>query len=371
MSKRLLLLTLDFPPRTGGVARYLEALAVFFGEEIRVIANPEKGSEVFDKIAPFQLERQELLFKKIWPHWLRSVLFLVKEQLNYQTVIISHLLPLGAAAWLAKFVTRRPYVVIVHGMDVSLAKNSVQKKWLAGLVLRGAKAVVANSSALAEEVRRDFGVKETLVVYPGVENQLRWLAADRPLTTATEGFDNFVLLTVSRLVARKGHLRVLQALSKIKSQVPNLQYRIVGEGPMKEELQKTTTDLGLDSIVKFEGFLSDEKLAEAYEQANLFVEPTVVDSIDREGFGMVYLEAAAHGVPSIATDQPGVDEAVLDGQTGLLIPDGDIEALAAAILALSRDPEERKRLGENARRRVLEEFVFEKQFEKLREFLKI
>jgi phosphatidylinositol alpha-1,6-mannosyltransferase len=365
MSKRLLLLTLDFPPRTGGVARYLEALAVFFGEDIRVVANPEKGSETFDKIAPFQIERQELLFKKIWPRWFKSILFLIKEQLNYQTVIISHLLPLGAVAWLAKFVTGRPYVVIVHGMDVSLAKSSVQKKWLAGLILRGAKVVVTNSSALAEEVRKDFGVKETLVVYPGVVGQPSKVT-DRSLYTAIEGLDSFVLLTVSRLVARKGHLRVLQALAKIKSQIPNLRYRIVGEGPMKEELQKTVIDLGLDSIVKFEGFLNDKELAEAYEQASLFVEPTVIDPIDREGFGLVYLEAAVHGVPSIATDQPGVDEAVLDGQTGLLIPDGDIEALAAAILTLSLDPEERKRLGENARRRVLEEFVFEKQFEKLR-----
>lgn len=361
MSKKLLLLTLDFPPRTGGVARYLEALAVFFSEEIRVVANPEKGSETFGKTAPFQIERQELLFKKVWPHWFKSVLYLIKEQKNYQTVIISHLLPLGAATWLAKFVTGKPYTIIVHGMDVSLVKSSAQKKWLAGLILRGAKVVVTNSLALAKEVKKDFGVRETLVVYPGIQNLRPQLDVDRRLTE--DG--RFVLLTVSRLVARKGHLRVLQALAEIKNQIPNFQYRIVGEGSMKEELQKKVVELDLQSIVKFDGLLSDNELKEAYEQADIFIEPTVVDSIDREGFGIVYLEAAVFGVPSIATDQPGVDEAVLNGQTGLLVPDGDIEALAEAILNLYCHPEERKRLGENARRRVLEEFSSEKQFEKL------
>jgi len=363
--RKLLLLTLDFPPRTGGVARYLEALAVFFGEEIRVVANPEKGSEAFDKTAPFQIERQELLFKKVWPHWLKAVCFLIKEQTNYQNIIISHLLPLGAAAWLAKFVTRKFYIVIVHGMDVSLIKSSVHKKWLAGLILRGAKVVIANSQALADEVRRDFGVNETIVVYPGVRKINPQLDADRRLIE-----DNcFNILTVSRLVVRKGHFRVLQALAKIKNQIPNLQYRIVGDGPMKEELQKIVVDLGLDSIVKFDGLLGDSELAKAYEQADLFVMPTVVDPIDREGFGMVYLEAAVYGVPSIATRQLGVDEAILDGQTGILIDDGDIETLAATILALSHDPEKLKRLGEAARKRTLEEFTSEKQFEKLERFL--
>ncbi|MFH1252899.1 MAG: glycosyltransferase family 4 protein [Candidatus Uhrbacteria bacterium] len=360
---KILLLTLDFPPRTGGVARYLEALAKFFHKEILVFAVPEQGSEDFDASAEYPIERHDLLWKKIWPRWLKTVWLLIQKKDKYKTVIVSHVLPLGTAAWLAKFFTGKPYIVIVHGMDVALAGELRRKKWLVGKILRGARVVVTNSIVLAEEVKRDFGVKSTEVVYPGIKNS-NHLRLDRALNG--QGLN---LLTVSRLVPRKGHPRVLQALAKIKDQIPNLQYRIVGDGPMKEALQKTVADLGLSSIVKFAGLLSDAELAEVYEQADLFVMPTVADSVDREGFGIVYLEAAVHGVPSIATDQPGVDEAVLNNQTGLLIPDGDIEALSEAILHLWGDPEERRRLGSNAQKWVLEEFTWKKQLEKLRRCL--
>jgi len=362
--KKLLLLTLDFPPRTGGVARYLTALASVFKDEIKVIAAPEEGSEAFDISAQFAIERRELLYKIFWPRWLQSTNLLIQEARNYETVIVSHLLPLGAAAWLAKFFTNKPYIVIVHGLDVSMTLLSPRKRWLAGLILRGAKVVVTNSQALSEEIKKDFGVKNTEIVYPSLKNLKNNSGTEKKIIN-----NNFTLLTVSRLVPRKGHLRVLKAVADLQNKIPNLRYRILGDGPALSDIIRTANELGIYDLVRLSGRVTDTEIAEAYDEADIFIMPTLANQIDREGFGMVYLEAAAHGLPSIASKLPGVDEAIIDNQTGLLVPDGDIEALKAAVLRLWRNPDERCRMGLTGKKRVFEKFVAEKQFEKIRRFL--
>lgn len=362
--RRLLLLTLDFPTRTGGVARYLAAMALVFKEEIRVIAVPEQGSEVFDMTAPFPIERRELLYKIFWPRWLKTVVLLVTEASRYETVIVSHLLPLGAAALLAKIFTGKPYIVVTHGLDVSMTHLARRRRWLAGLVLRGAKVVITNSNALAEEIKNDFAVKETVTVYPGIKKILLQNNDDHCYSEANK----FNLLTVSRLVPRKGHLRVLQAIAGLQEHIPGLRYRILGDGPALGEIIRVANELGIYDLVRLSGRVTDTEIAEAYDEADVFVMPTVADEIDREGFGTVYLEAAAHGLPAIASRLPGVNEAVLDEQTGLLIPDGNIEALKAAILRLWKSPAERRQLGLAGKKRVFDEFISEKQFVKLKEW---
>lgn len=364
--KKLLLLTLDFPIRAGGVARYLAGLASVFKDDIRVIAAPEEKSEAFDATAPFDVTRQELLYKIFWPRWLKSVRLLIKEADSYETVIVSHLLPLGTAAWLAGFITGKPYVVIVHGLDVSMTLFSSRKRWLAGKVLRGAKVVVTNSRALSEEIKKDFSVKETAVCYPGIRNY-SFLQKDNDRRKFEE--NKFTLLTVSRLVPRKGHIRVLKAVAELQKQIPNLRYRILGDGPALGEIVRVANELSIYDLIRLSGHVTDTEIAEAYDEADVFVMPSIADEIDREGFGTVYLEAAAHGLPSIGTRLPGVDEAILDGQTGLLVPDGDIGALQEAILRLWQNPDERRRLGAAGQKRVFEEFVAEKQFEKLRKWI--
>jgi glycosyltransferase involved in cell wall biosynthesis len=338
---RLLLPTLEFPPQIGGIAEYLAALARFFGREIEVVVS------------------DMLLWHRLWPRWGKTVFELIKRRQSYETIIVSHLLPIGTAAWLARFFTGLSYVVIVHGMDVGMAKRTTTKRLLAGFVLRGAKLVVANSRSLEEDVRRDFDVTRTIVVYPCVS-----LPAVRlpplPKTSLT-------LLTVARLVARKGHRRVLKALALLKNEgrLPVVRYRIVGDGPEREAIIADVARFDLKDMVSVEPAVPHDQLSQIYVHADLFVMPTIFDRADREGFGTVYLEAAAHGIPSIATDQPGVNEAVLHEKTGLLVRDGDIPALADAIARLLTDQTLRSRLGEAARARVEREFTCDRQFGKL------
>lgn len=363
--RKLLLLTLDFPPRTGGVARYLDALANQFRDHIQVVAQPERGSAAADQLAPYPIKRVRLLNQWANPKWMGAVWFLVARLQKNEIVLVSHVLPLGTAAWFAKFFTRQPYIVVVHGMDIGLAKQHPWKRRLARRVLRGAECVVANSRALAAEVERDFGVMNTTVVYPCL--------SDRDLASFEANRDDAAmnLLTVSRLVPRKGHERVLEALSRLRDrgQLGSIAYDIVGDGPMKEAIQDKIRMLGLERIVRLRGEVTDHERDQCYARASAFIMPTVVSATDREGFGTVYLEAAARGVPSIATRQPGVDEAVLDDETGLLVPDGDIDALAGVIHRLATEPRLLRQLGDNARRRALAEFTRDAQFGKLRAIL--
>ena len=128
-------MTIDFPPRQGGVARYLDALASYFKDEIFVITTPEQGSKEFDEAAAYQVERQALLGKFVWPKWLSALDLLMKRKKDFDMVLVSHVLPLGTAALVSRAWTRKPYIVFVHGMDIALAKKSRRKRWLAKKVL--------------------------------------------------------------------------------------------------------------------------------------------------------------------------------------------------------------------------------------------
>ncbi len=337
---KTLLYTIDYPPNRGGVARYLHGLADYFRDEI-------------DVVVPTENQRR----------WWNIATDLFRRQETYDHVLVSHVLPVGTGAFIAKMLTGKAYIVIVHGMDIGIVRQSWWKKILAGIVLRHAKLVIANSQALEREVQTVFEIDTTLVIYPPVIS--RSPQAVRLLRSARN--DNTVnLLTVARLVPRKGHLRVLDALDLLQKSHPELtiHYTIVGDGPMRESIQKRVSDLGLGSV-QIVTDATDDDLPSHYTNTDIFAMPIISDPVDREGFGMVYLEAASYGVPSIATNMPGVDEAVLDGETGLLIPDGNIQRLAEAIYELATDPKRRLRLGNAAKSRVESLFTPESQFSKL------
>ncbi|HBK34450.1 MAG: Glycosyl transferase group 1 [Candidatus Uhrbacteria bacterium GW2011_GWE2_40_58] len=360
--KKTLLLTIDFPPHTGGVAHYLSALADFYSKEIVVIAHPVFGEKESDQIRKGKVIRQSLFFRFVWPKWSKTLFLLLKNN-EYHQILVSHVLPLGTAAYFAKLITKKPYLVIVHGMDIRLAKQFFWKRFLVGLVLRGAKLVITNSIDLQTEVERSFRVKKTVVLYPCLThiNQCLQKIPHKGIR----------LLTVSRLVARKGHLRVLDALIKLKEsqKLKDITYTIIGYGEMKTLLQKKIDAQGLQNSVQIHSSITDEELAQWYAKSDIFIMPVVHDLVDKEGFGLVFLEAALFGLPSITTNMPGVDEAVIDHQTGLLLEDGDISALAQAILNLAQNRELRDQLGTQAADRAKKVFSCEKQFEVLKPYL--
>lgn len=359
MSKPVLLITLDYAPNLGGVARYLSSASRVFGEDMIVVAPQVEGEK-----ETATLWRRKLLYKRFRPAWLATVFLLIKHRNDYRSVLVSHVLPIGFAAYLAGLITRKPYSVIVHGLDVALARKTWRKRVVMKLVLQKAKVVVANSEVLANEVVELDGAKKVVPILPPLN-----LPKTKPLIKNESPWK--VVLSVSRLVSRKGHLRVFEALSHLRENnlLPKVSYIIVGEGTEREKLEHQAQELGLSDVVMFYEAVPDEDLPRVYGVADVFVLPTIVDSVDREGFGYVYVEAAMYGVPSIATDSSGVNEAVLHKETGILVPDGDIDALAKAIYKLLTNDQERIRLGTNAQNRVFAEFDENEKFAILKELL--
>ena len=174
------------------------------------------------------------------------------------------------------------------------------------------------------------------------------------------------LLSVGRLVARKGHSEVLRAIAILSKKFMELRYVVVGDGPEKAALEKQVgQQLGLDDQVSFVGEVDDASLANWYRRADLFVMPSqhLPSLREVEGFGIVYLEASAFGLPVVATRSGGIPEAVLHDHTGLLVDPSDPEDLTIKLQRLISDPDLRLRLGRDGRKRVLTEMNWDRSVE--------
>jgi phosphatidyl-myo-inositol dimannoside synthase len=174
-----------------------------------------------------------------------------------------------------------------------------------------------------------------------------------------------LFLSVARLVPRKGVARVVRALGQVLRSAPRARLLIVGEGPERGALESTMRELGLEGQVLFCGALDAERLRLCYQAADVFVLPATSDGADVEGFGIVFLEANACGLPVIGPDRGGPADAIVDGVTGLCVDPSSVAALTAAMARLALDVELRRSLGVAGRQRVLDEFRWSHVAERL------
>ncbi len=358
--KKILLITLEYPPQKGGVASYYFGLV----EELR-----RQGYEV-------QVISQALLSKWFWPRWLRgyvTVRAAVKRE-KPDMFFVGHILPLGTVAYLLR--KRVPYVVFTHGMDVLMAQKSWRKRWLLKKILVHAKLIVASSEFTKAEIGKiGRGEKLTIVnfspqsiiVYPCPNTMQDATLEDVEALRQRLGLGGKkVLLTLGRVVERKGHDLVIRALLEILKHVPEAVYIVAGVGSYLGKLGKMVEELKLQNVVRFVGAVSDEDRALYFSFCDLFVMPSRQIGSDVEGFGIVFLEAAMFGKPSIGGRSGGIPEAILDGKTGALVDPNDPAAFARIVVQLLRDDALRHELGQNAKARVMHEFRWEKQVGKLK-----
>jgi phosphatidylinositol alpha-1,6-mannosyltransferase len=173
---------------------------------------------------------------------------------------------------------------------------------------------------------------------------------DRPDTSelARHYAGRRVLLTVGGLKKRKGQDLVVRALPEVIARHPDIVYVLVGEGD-RDWLAGVAREAGVEDRIEFAGAKTGVELVKHFYAADLYVHTPRVANLNFEGFGIVYLEAGACGLPSVATDAGGIRDAVVDGATGLVVPDEDVAAIAGAINRLLDDPALARRLGEGGR----------------------
>ena len=343
------LLTLDLPPRQdGGIATLVDVLATGLqrlGQPTVVYTRgPGEETRAWDEGRPYPIRR---MWGHSWVHHSsRNLLpYIFEIYFKYRPAV------LYAAAWqlagAPAALARRlglPVVVLVYGRDVT-ARPALPAP------VREADRVIALTSWMAGELTgRGLAPGRVAVALPGVHEPASPGAAAPPWARWGEGPR---VLSVGRLVPRKGHDRLIDAFPRVLAQVPDARLLIVGDGPGRSELADRIRRRGLTRAVHLAGFLSAEELEATYRAADLFVLPCREEAGgDTEGFGLVFLEAGARGLPVIGGRTAGVVEAVRDAETGLLVDGRDPGAIAAACAALLLDRGQAEALGRAGRARV-------------------
>lgn len=357
---RLLLLAETFPPSIGGIQSYLSGLwGALPATRSFVVASRQVGDRQWDVQRRYAITRAAT---RAWtyPRWRfawRAAQRLVRTE-RIEAVVCGKALFEGRTAERLSAEFGIPYVICTHGTEIHTWLNHRRTRADLLRVLRKAGRVVVVNEPM-KKLLLSLGVAERALVkiYGGV--------TDDHLGSVS-GLDEFrvrhhlqgkrVITAAGRLVPRKGFEVLIRAFPGVLRAIPGAHLLVVGHGPERGRLEAITDELGIVGGVTFTGGVSDDDFRRAIAVAEVFALTPYDWSEDPEGFGIVYLEAAAAGKAAVGTRAGGVPEAVLDGQTGMLVPPGDAEETAHALSSLLSDGSLRQRLGTAAWERVSREF---------------
>ena len=349
-----LLVTNDFPPKLGGIQSYLyELWRRLPPAETTVLTTPYAGSAAWDAEQPFRVERtkEKVLFPT---RSLARRIDALAREVHADVIFLDPMLPL---AQLGPRLTAAPYVLIAHGAEITLPGRLPISHQLSRRVLHGAAGVVAAGTYPAREAARAAGRPlPGVIIPPGVDPE-RFTPADdegRRATRKRFGLDpeQPLVLGLSRLVPRKGFDVVIDAVRELDG----VQLAIGGSGRDRARLAKRA-----GGRATFLGRVLDDDLPALYACADVFA-MCCHDrwaGLEAEGFGIVFLEAAACGVPSVAGRSGGSHEAVVDGETGYVVAPRSVPAVRDAIRRLCTADDVRAEMGAAARRRAVDEFAYD------------
>ena len=349
---RILLCTHDFPPHVGGIQTYSYEVARGLssrGEEVTVLAPQAEGDREFDRRQDFKIVRAG---SKIGLY-LKFPGILFREGID--KILVAHRADYAALSSWANLLRGIDYYIVAHGGEVLLPwrRKSIRKNF------RRARRIMAVSNFTARELIKIGVPDEKITIIPnGVAPERFKPEIDCSSLKEKLGISGRkVILTVSHLVKRKGHQKVIQALPEVLKKVPGAVYLIVGEGPEENNLRESARRCGLEHQVIFAGSVSPGDLPLYYNAADVFIMASyaIEEEGDFEGFGIVFLEANACGKPVIGGKSGGVEEAVVEGETGLLVNPLNEKEIAEALVRLLTDEELSGKLGKRGRERTEKE----------------
>ncbi len=356
-----LLVTNDFPPKIGGIQTLLwELWRRLDPSSFAVLTTPHNGADQWDAQQPFRIERTREPVLLPHPGLVRHVNRLAAE-IDADTVVLDPALPLG----LIGPHLDRPYSVLLHGAEVTVPGRLPGSNLAIRHVLRGAVRVLAFGGYPAREAERAAGRPLPLTVVPcGIDSGRFRPLDDGERRQVRERYglhDGPLVLSLSRLVPRKGMDVLIDAGARLADRVPDLQVAIGGSGRDRKRLEKRAADRR--APVTFLGRVPEHDLASVYGAADVYAMlcRNRWRGLEQEGFGIVFLEAAAAGVPQIAGNSGGAAEAVVDGVTGLVVDDPlDVTAVEKAVGRLLDDESLRADMAATGRRRAIEEFDYDR-----------
>jgi phosphatidylinositol alpha-1,6-mannosyltransferase len=365
-----LLVTNDFPPRIGGIQRTLEALwRELPADRVGVFCPDWDDAEAYDAAAPFRVFRQPERF--LWPT--RGVADRVEaaaRELGAEVLLFGATYPL---ALLGPRLAARglPYLSAAHGFEYWLSLAPGTHTLMRRATGAATRVPVLCSAFIARTVRTAVPAQVPVsVLYPGADVERFHPALVTEDLRAAHGLDDRpVVVCVSRLVKRKGQDTLIDALPAIRERVPGASLVIVGGGPDEDRLRSRAAGLG-DAVV-FTGQVAEDDLPRYYALGDVFAMPcrTRLAGLEVEGWGNVFIEAAACGRPVVVGDSGGARESLVDGETGTLVDGRRTGAVADAVATLLADPARAAAMGAAGRARVLRDHTWPQIASKLAAWL--
>lgn len=374
---RLLVLTELFLPTKGGTAVWAaEAYRRLGGREIHIVTANVAGAAAVDATHPNTIHRLDL--RRV--AWLRPESLAMYARFFFRSLRLAlthrfdavhafRALPEGLVAWGVARLTFRPVVIYAHGEELTSWGNG-RKFRVMRFALRHADRVIANSDHTRDTLL-GMGVAPAHIalIYPGVD-----VSVFRPGLNAADlreglgiGADEKLVFSVGRLSRRKGFDQMIRAVGQLRTEGISLHYVIGGIGEDAGYLDDLIRELGLAGIVHRIGPIPEADLPRWQNACDVFAMPNREINGDNEGFGMVFIEAAACGKPSLAGLAGGTGSAVLQGETGLRVEGTSLDAVANGLRSLLMQPELTREWGQRALQRVEREFSWERVAEKTRQ----
>ena len=375
MSKTLFI-TNDFPPRPGGIQTFVyEIVARFNPESVVVLASDWANSNEFDTGLDYKVVRAKSKVLLPTKKTLSLAAQLIAEH-NIDQVVFGASAPLGLLAKPLRKLGIKKIIAFTHGHEVGWAKTPLTKS----LLRRIAKDVDSltyltayTKAGILKGLPKNTESKMYQLL-PGVDTQLfnpsNKVAGAQ--IRADLGFaDRPTIVSVSRLMARKGHDQLIKAIPEISKSIPGVALVIVGDGKYRKSLQKLVRKLKLTNDVYFSGKVPYADLPNWYAVGDVFAMPcrTRMANWDVEGLGIVYLEASATGLPVVAGDSGGAPEAVIPGKTGYVVGGRDSKMLIKQLIALLSDENLRVELGQNGRDWVCKDWTWDQAYQEVQTLL--
>jgi phosphatidyl-myo-inositol dimannoside synthase len=342
------------PPEIGGIASLLEiccaSLMRSTDRELHLLCPPDTGGALAHVVHDRLVRPRQILFTLPIETFDALRFGRLMRRQRFGLVIF-----LDAAARLygLRVAPAAPTVVYVHGTELraSSAPGELLSRRLAlqRAALRRAERVLVNSHATGELLRAHLPDVEFQVLHPCYDPRRIYDPARHAENPYREPPGTFVLLTVSRVVERKGHDDVLRLLARIDGQLPPYRYYVAGDGPFRPVLERRAHELGLAERVVFTGSVPTERLGAYFHHADLFVMLSRPARTGFEGFGLAYVEAGLSGTAAVGSSHGGAVEAVRHDVTGLIVDPDDAERAAKDLLALAWDADRRRRYAGAAR----------------------
>jgi phosphatidylinositol alpha-1,6-mannosyltransferase len=371
---KVLVVTNDFPPRVGGINGYVAELMRRFppGEAV-IFASDWPGARSFDATYTHPVIRWPLGGMTMYPTaGVRDHVEDVVRRERPDILLFGAAVPLGV---MGRQIHRRlgiPYATFTHGVEAWAGQVPVTKRVL-GRVVRGAALSMGVSRWAIELLRQVVGPHARIeLMPPGIDVQRFHPQVSDAAVRERHGLDGHpVICCVSRMTLRKGQDKVIRAMPWILREIPDARFLVVGTGPDLERLRGLAYRKGVADRVVFAGEVPEEVLPQYFRAGDVFAMPCRSRKLglEAEAFGIVFLQASAVGRPCVAGDSGGAPEAVLHGETGVVVDGNEVDEVAEGILELLGDPARAAKLGTAGADRVHREFTWVAMSSRLRSLL--